>query len=87
LPQKLLALMLRPSKPATLLSNQLLRTFQPLIGPGAGTAVLPGVEPVVANQLLGVNAPLCESTGTDFSIPLKSRIAPAAAAAADQDQL
>jgi hypothetical protein len=44
-------------------------------------------EGATANQLLGVNAPLCESTGTDFSIPLKSRIAPAAAAAADQDQL
>ena len=40
-----------------------------------------------ANQLLGVNAPLCESTGVDFWMSLKSRTAPAAFAAEDQDQL
>jgi hypothetical protein len=39
-----------------------------------------------ANEVLrGVNAPLCESTGEVASIPLKSRIAAAAAACAPTD--
>ncbi len=40
-----------------------------------------------ANLLSGVDAPLCESTGADWSMPLKSRIAPAAVAVEDQVQL
>ena len=40
-----------------------------------------------ANQFLGVNAPLCESTGVVCAIPLKSSTAPAAMAAEDHDQL
>jgi hypothetical protein len=44
-------------------------------------------EGASANQLFGLNAPLCESTGADFRTSLKSRIAPAAFAGEDQDQL
>jgi hypothetical protein len=44
-------------------------------------------EGATANQLWGVNAPLCESTGVALSMPLKSRIAPAAVAVVGQDQL
>jgi hypothetical protein len=43
-------------------------------------------EGATATLLLGVNAPLCESTGVDRSRPLKSRIAPAAVAVEGQDQ-
>ena len=44
-------------------------------------------EGATANQLWGVKAPLCESIGIALSMPLKSRIAPAAVAVVDQDQL
>jgi hypothetical protein len=36
--------------------------------------------------LLGVNAPLCPSTGALRAMPLKSRTAPAAAALEESDQ-
>jgi hypothetical protein len=44
-------------------------------------------EGAPVNQLWGVNAPLCESTGVARSMPLKSRIAAAAVAVEAQDQL
>jgi hypothetical protein len=41
-------------------------------------AVLVVIDGARKDVLVGVNAPLCESTGADASIPLASMIAPAA---------
>jgi hypothetical protein len=41
-------------------------------------AVVVVTDGATKDRLVGVNAPLCESTGADTSMPLVSRIAPAA---------
>ncbi len=43
-------------------------------------------EGATTTELLGVNAPLCESTGAERSSPLKSRIAATAVTLGDHDQ-
>ena len=80
----------------------LARTSNSSVMPLGGLSVLPSVTPknptttssdaVVITEgaridlLVGVNAPLCESTGDDRAMPLKSKTEPAAAAREASDQ-
>jgi hypothetical protein len=50
-------------------------------------AIVAVTDGAAKERLSGVNAPLCESMGADESIPLTSRIAPAADTAEARVQL